>query len=56
VASEEEMARDEGGKEKEIVLAMIHFRVCTGRGYIYRDCGESQVRSPLGSQQLEAKT
>jgi hypothetical protein len=28
------MARDDGGGDKEIVFAMILFRVCTGRGYI----------------------
>jgi hypothetical protein len=34
------------GKEIDFAVSPV----CTGED-IYRDCGESQVRSPLGSQQ-----
>jgi hypothetical protein len=40
---------ENGGREEIIIFAMILFRVCTEEG-INRDCGESLMCNPSGSQ------
>jgi hypothetical protein len=44
------MARENGGREEIMILAIFLFRVCTEE-VINRDCGESLMCNPSGSQQ-----